>query len=148
MLRRFEQFTSAISQIYKSVQKIKKTEMTRFGLKANHVMLVYHLKAHPEGLTPAELCKCCNVDKAAISRAVSELTANGYIQVIQREGKHYRLPVILTDNGREAANHIERAVNNAVSIGGQGLTDLQRLEFYHALLLIADNLENYQEVSD
>ena len=139
MFNRFEQFTTAISQIYKSVQKIKTNEVNSYGLKANHVMILFQLKKHEDGLTPSQLRGLCDVDKAAISRAVKELTSQGFIRNADR------VPIVLTDEGEQAALHIEEAIKHAVEIGGAGLTDRQRAEFYHSLLLIARNLEGYTE---
>ena len=145
MFNRFEQFTTAISQIYKSVQKIKTNEVNSYGLKANHVMILFQLKKHEDGLTPSMLCEQCDVDKAAISRAVKELIGKGFIRNSDSDGRKYRVPLILTDEGEEAALHIEQAIKHAVEVGGAGLTDRQRAEFYHSLLLIARNLEDYTE---
>ncbi len=145
MFNRFEQFTTAISQIYKSVQKIKTNEVNSYGLKANHVMILFQLKKHENGLTPSMLCELCDVDKAAISRAVKELIGKGFIRNSDSDGRKYRVPLILTDEGEEAALHIEQAIKHAVEVGGAGLTDRQRAEFYHSLLLIARNLEDYTE---
>lgn len=145
MFNRFEQFTTAISQIYKSVQKIKTNEVNSYGLKANHVMILFQLKKHEDGLTPSRLCELCGVDKAAISRAVKELISKGFIRNSDSDGRKYRVPLILTDEGEEAALHIEQAIKHAVEVGGAGLTDRQRAEFYHSLLLIARNLEGYTE---
>ncbi len=145
MFNRFEQFTTAISQIYKSVQKIKTNEVNSYGLKANHVMILFQLKKHEDGLTPSMLCELCDVDKAAISRAVKELIGKGFIRNSDSDGRKYRVPLILTDEGEEAALHIEQAIKHAVEVGGAGLTDRQRAEFYHSLLLIARNLEDYTE---
>ncbi len=145
MFNRFEQFTTAISQIYKSVQKIKTNEVNSYGLKANHVMILFQLKKHEDGLTPSQLRRLCDVDKAAISRAVKELTSQGFIRNADSDGKKYRVPIVLTDEGEQAALHVEEAIKHAVEIGGAGLTDRQRAEFYHSLLLIARNLEGYTE---
>ena len=79
MFNRFEQFTTAISQINKSVQRIKSTEVNSYGLKANHVMILFQLKKNPAGLTPSQLCENCEVDKAAISRSLKELTGKGFV---------------------------------------------------------------------
>lgn len=145
MFNRFEQFTTAISQIYKSVQKIKTNEVNSYGLKANHVMILFQLKKHEDGLTPSQLRGLCDVDKAAISRAVKELTSQGFIRNADSDGRKYRVPIVLTDEGEQAALHVEEAIKHAVEIGGAGLTDRQRAEFYHSLLLIARNLEDYTE---
>jgi len=143
MFNRFEQFTTAISQINKSVQRIKSIEVNAYGLKANHVMVLFQLKKHASGLTPSQLCKNCEVDKAAISRALKELQGKGFVREAESGGRKYRIPLVLTESGNEAAEHIENAIRNAVEIGGAGLTDRQRAEFYHSLLLIAKNLEEY-----
>lgn len=143
MFNRFEQFTTAISQINKNVQRIKSTEMNSYGLKANHVMVLFQLKKNPSGLTPSQLCKNCDVDKSAISRSLKELQGKGFVQEAEAGDRKYRIPLTLTASGTEAAQHIEEAVRNAVEVGGAGLTDRQRAEFYHSLLLIAKNLEEY-----
>ena len=136
MFNRFEQFTTAISQINKSVQRIKSTEVNSYGLKANHVMILFQLKKNPAGLTPSQLCENCEVDKAAISRSLKELTGKGFVREAEPDGRKYRIPLVLTASGTDAAQ-------SAVEIGGAGLTDRQRAEFYHSLLLIARNLEEY-----
>ena len=145
MFNRFEQFTTAISQINKSVQRIKSTEVNSYGLKANHVMILFQLKKNPAGLTPSQLCENCEVDKAAISRSLKELQNKGFVCEAEAEsdGRKYRIPLVLTASGTDAAQHIEKAIQSAVEIGGAGLTDRQRAEFYHSLLLIARNLEEY-----
>lgn len=145
MFDRFEQFTTAIAQIYKNVQKIKTNEVNSYGLKANHVMLLFQLKKHADGLTPSQLCELCEVDKSAISRSIRELEVKGYVCAAEADGKKYRIPLVLTETGMQIAGHIEQAIANAVEVGGAGLTDRQRIEFYHSLLLISKNLEEYCE---
>lgn len=145
MFNRFEQFTTAISQINKSVQRIKSIEMTTYGLKANHVMILFQLKKHASGLTPTQLCESCEVDKAAISRSLKELQLKGFVCEVKADNRKYRVPLMLTSSGLEAATHIEEAIKNAVEVGGAGLTDRQRVEFYRSLMLIAKNLEDYSK---
>ena len=82
-------------------------------------------------------------DKAAISRSLKELTGKGFVREAESDGRKYRIPLVLTASGTDAAQHIEKAIQSAVEIGGAGLTDRQRAEFYHSLLLIARNLEEY-----
>ena len=43
LIDRFEAFTTYITKVYKSIQKIKLSETESMGLKANHVMYMYHL---------------------------------------------------------------------------------------------------------
>ena len=50
---RFEKLTTNVAQIHKSIQKIKKIYMQSQGLKSTHVMCLYYLSDHPDGLTAA-----------------------------------------------------------------------------------------------
>ena len=56
MTDRFETFTTDIASIYKSIQKIKKYEMNKIGLKGTHVTCMNLLNNTPEGLTASEIC--------------------------------------------------------------------------------------------
>ena len=56
---RFEKLTTNVAQIHKSIQKIKKIYMQSQGLKSTHVMCLYYLSDHPDGLTAAGLCELC-----------------------------------------------------------------------------------------
>ena len=78
MLQRFEDFVTGITVCYKYIQRIKSAEMTEFGLKGTHVMCLFFLHRHPEGLTAAQLCQLCAEDKAAISRSLAVLQEKGF----------------------------------------------------------------------
>ena len=141
MTQRFEIFTGAISQIYRCIQKLKAAEMTELGLKGGHVACLFQLNRHPEGLTAAELCTLCDEDKAAVSRTVADLEERGLVVCRSAAGRRYRSPLPLTEAGREAAGQVDRRIRRIVDEAGQSLTDLQREEFYRALLLISANLQ-------
>lgn len=51
MIDRFESFTTDIAHIYKNVQRIKKREMSKLGLKGTHVICINYLNMNPDGLT-------------------------------------------------------------------------------------------------
>lgn len=100
---RFGLFVTSITQIYRHMQKIKQLEMTEFGLRGSHVMCVYNLSRHKNGLTPTELCTLCEEDKGAVSRTLSELKKLGYINytpIIFGE-KKYRQKITLTEEGKK-----------------------------------------------
>ena len=142
MLRRFEQFCTSAFSIYRSIQKIERMEMEKFGLKGPHAQCLLNMARYPEGVTAAKLCTLCDKDKAAISRTVAELENAGML-IRNCSGNHrYRAQLILTDMGREAASRVAERANFAVEQAGSGLSDEQRAVFYHALSLIADNLQN------
>lgn len=146
MIDRFEKLTTGVSQIYKSIQRIKKHKMSSLGLKGTHVMCIYYLNQYPDGLTASDLCDKCKEDKAGISRILSDLESSGYIIYNKKntlnDKKKYRAKAILTEQGRESALKVNELILNATFIGGMGLTDEERNIFYHVLFKISDNLAN------
>ncbi len=141
MINRFDVFATTITQIYKSIQRIKNREMTELGLRGTCVMCLFYLKIHEEGVTLTRLSALCEEDKSAISRIVQELTDNGYIT--SQSDKKYRAPLTLTQKGQDAAIRIEEMISNAVAAGGEGLTEEERHVFYNSLKLISANLKKY-----
>ncbi len=139
MLDRFEAFVGGITACYKYIQKIKTTEMTELGLRGTHVMCLYHLHHSETGLTAAQLCRRCAEDKAAISRTLAELESRGYLNPTAE--KKYRTVLTLTDTGGEVARQMEDVIAGWVGIGGDGLTEQQRSEFYRTLAIIGKNLK-------
>ena len=146
MIHRFEQLTTGISQIYKNIQRIKKLEMRSLGLKGTHVMCLYFLYSHLEGLTAADLCNLCKEDKAGISRILSDLEEHGFIQYTHpQDKKKYRSKAILTGQGKTQARKVNRLILRAVLEGGRDITAKERDIFYRVLFLISDNLEKFCE---
>lgn len=140
MIDRFEKLTIGISQIYKSIQRIKKQQMNEIGLKGAHVMCIYHLSCHSDGLTAADLCEMCKEDKAGISRILSDLEHGGFICYKSANDKKYRAKAILTPEGQKCANTVNDMILYATEKGGTGITETEREVFYRVLFLISDNL--------
>lgn len=140
MLSRYELFSSSVSCMYHDIQKIERTEMTKFGLKGPHAQCLLAMSHYPEGVTAAQLCEICEKDKAAISRAVSELEQSGMILRTERNGTRYRALLTLTPQGKAAVSAVSEKARLAVELAGAGLTDAQREVFYPVLALIAKNL--------
>lgn len=141
---RFEVFTGSILELNRYLQKIKDREMKPFGLRANHVMCLYHLGKNPEGLTATELTEACREDKAAVSRCLAQLVEQGYVCGVFPEHKRsYRTKLHLTESGKELVQSIDRRIDAALTKGGSGLTDEQRSVFYSTMELIIRNLADY-----
>ena len=140
MIQRFDAFVSGITSCYKYIQRIKSMEMTEFGLKGTHVMCLYYLRQNPTGLTASQLCGLCAEDKAAISRTVSELRSQGYITSLSQ--KAYRAMLTLTNAGQELARKFDNLIEDWVTVGGSGLSDEERSDFYKVLSTIAENLRS------
>ena len=142
MLRRFEQFCTSAFSIYRSILKIERIEMEKFGLKGPHAQCLLNMSRYPEGITAAQLCTIGDKDKAAISRTVAELEEAGMLIRQCNGNNRYRAQLTLTERGVDAAARVAERAKRAVEKAGSGLTDEQRAVFYHALGLIADNLQN------
>ncbi len=143
MENRFEIFTRSIARIYRTVQRIKTLEMAELGLKGTHVMCLFSLYEHADGLSLTRLSEACGEDKAAISRAVRELKALGLVEEISEPTKKYRAPIVLTREGQHTAGKLQEKIENAVAAGGKCLTEDERAVFYEKLEGIADNLDTY-----
>lgn len=141
MIERFEQFSFAVSSIYRHIQKIEREEMERYGGRGAYAQYLVALNRFPDGLTSAELCEICDRDKAAVSRIVSEMEEKGLIKRELRQGSYYRARLTLTDDGRKAAQFVCERAGAAVSATGGALSESDRKTMYEALSLIAGNLQ-------
>ena len=138
----FEKFTVSILKLNKLVQRIKACEMKKFGLKSVHAMCLYHLSVHGQGLSAGRLVKLTLEDKAAISRALSDMRKMGYVEY---DASRHGAPVKLTRSGAELAESIRARAVAAVGAGSLKFTPDQREFFYRSLITISDNLQNYYE---
>ena len=140
---RFENFITAITKTYKTIQKIKLSEAERIGLKGNQVMYMYYLGKNQEGLTPIELSKLCVEDKSAVSRAIVELTNRGFVESYADNSKQkYRMKIVLTEQGRSINTQINKAIAIAVDKASKDLTESERENFYNVFYQISGNLED------
>lgn len=140
MISRFELFTTSIFSIHRSVQKIQRVEMAKYGLKGPHAQCLLAMGRYPEGITAAQLCELCDKDKAAISRTVAELEQAGLISRTDRGGKRYRACLKLTPEGVAAARAVTERVKVAVHQASAGYSNEDREIFCNVLGMIADNL--------
>ena len=116
----------------KEIQRIKTAELARFGLRASDLMVVYYLEKNPEGLTGADLARLADVDRAAVSRTVTRLAADGFVEVGE-ESTRYRAPIRLTEKGYAAMAEVNGLISQIVRQAGGGLMDEQRRALYASL---------------
>ena len=145
MISRFEQFSGAISGIYRYIQKIERDEMVKYGYKGSYAQYLMALARYPEGLTSGQLCEVCDKDKAAISRMVAELEQKGLVSRGAPTDSPYRAQIRLTEEGKKAAEVIGSRARAAVQAAGKGLTEEKRAVFYEVISLIAGNLQGLTE---
>ena len=143
---RFETFTVLISSISRSIRRIKSDTMAAYELKSPHVSCLYYLYKQ-SGMTAAELCEVCEEDKAAVSRSILFLEQKGYLireSSAERGGrevaKHYRTPLVLTEEGKRIAEEIAVKVDRVLEAVGQGVSEEDRAIMYRALEQINRNL--------
>ena len=141
MISKYEIFSTVVSSLYHDIQRIERTEMAKYGLKGPHAQCLVIMDRYPEGITSARLCEICERDKAAISRTVAELEEAGLLTRREQNGIHYRVPLTLTEEGREAARNVNAVASQAVEQAGYGLDDGERQVFYKVLGQIAQNLQ-------
>lgn len=142
MFSRFETFITTMNQVNRGIQVIKNREMEAYGLKGTHVMCLYQLKQHPEGLTAKELATLCDEDKAAISRALAIIESKGLISFTDSEGKkRYRTMITLTDEGSKVCTQISQKIDELWKVYSDGISDEEREVFYRVFAIIADNLQ-------
>ncbi len=141
--QRFYLFTQLIDGVHKSIHKLKIDTAPYLGVKSVHIFWVYELYMHPEGLTSAELASRSMISRSLISREIESLQKDGYIQISENargKRKNYNAQILLTDKGRELAQHIARegmAVQTAVD---QGISPEELANFYATLEKLHENL--------
>ena len=140
MESRYEALSSSISCMYHDIQKIERTEMAKYGLKGPHAQCLLAIQKHPDGITAARLCEVCDKDKAAISRTLTELETAGMLRREQKNGSKYRASLLLTDQGKVAAEAVAEKARLAVELAGTGFGDQEREVFYRVMSIIAGNL--------
>lgn len=142
MLNRFHRFSYAISEISRCWHRIAADEMATYGLKSTHCVYLLTLYRHPEGLTATQLGKVCGKDKADVSRMMSIMEKKG---LVKKVGATYRALLKLTQEGINAAEHVEKRAATAVELGGKGMSEAKRETFYQMLELIVENLQVISE---
>ncbi len=143
---RFMRFISLIDGVHKSVQKIRVDSAATFGIKSVHILWVYELLRHPEGLSAAELAAKSNIDRSLISREISALEANGFIKKEKQSGKrNYNSKLTLTENGVEAAAKIKHLAMTFQEIIGKDIPENELEIFYNVLAKLYKNFETLNE---
>ena len=135
----FEQFTLTLADILKSVKKLKDKRMNTYGLRSSHVMVLYLLGREENGLTPVELAESGSVDKALISRILTELTEKGFVTNHPADGKRYKARLTLTPTGKETSRHIAAMIGDIQKQVSGNIPEEDMETFYRVLFTLQDN---------
>ncbi|MDO4293604.1 MAG: MarR family winged helix-turn-helix transcriptional regulator [Eubacteriales bacterium] len=129
---RFLKFTLSVSRMNKRIQSVKTVGMGRFGLKAAHTTVLYILSRHPEGLHFSEVADRCDLDRALISRTLSQLTGAGMVEK-QGDPGRYNALYFLTQKGNEQTGKIIQLIEAVQSRADEGI-DPEELEIFYRVL--------------
>ena len=140
MLDRFERFSYAISEISRCWRKLASEELAKYGLKSPHATYLTTIYRHPEGITVPRLCELSGKDKSDASRMIAILEEKGLAEKKVVDGSLYRGLIVLTDEGKHAAEQVSLRAERAVELAGKDLTNETREIFYQALESITENL--------
>ncbi len=144
MIKRFEEFFKSFSLLQKCVRQLKDKNMKAFSLKGSHVMSLFYLMQHPQGLTLTELNDLCVEDKAATSRTVSYLKKHGYIvHNLNKNEKTYNSRLTLTKKGEETAETVKNLINPIMEVATENLSLEEQDLILDLLKRLSDNLNNY-----
>ena len=142
MLNRFARFSLAIAEIDRCWHKLAAMEMARYDLNSPHAVYLITLYDYPEGITAARLSELCCKNKADVSRMVSILEKKGLVRKEAVGGNLYRAKLLLTEDGKKAAEHVRERAAVAVEMAGVDLSDEARESFYTVLEQIAAKLQS------
>lgn len=141
MLNRFSRFSLAISEIDRCWHKLAAEEMAKYDLNSPHAVYLTTLYRFEEGITAARLGELCCKNKADVSRMVGILEKRGLVYKEAVGGNLYRAKLLLTEEGKRAAEQVQARVALAVELAGSGLSDEDREIFYRCLEQITANLQ-------
>ena len=137
---RFERFITLLEGIRKNIGRMKENAVPSFGIKSVHIMWLYRLSMHDEGLTAAELAAASTVDRSLVSREISALKKNGYIDTVDTGSKRgYKARWCLTEKGREVAEKIQELALRIQEKAGEGIEPEKLASFYETLELLHAN---------
>ena len=138
---RFEKFALLIDGAQKNIQKFKSYIAQELGVKSVHVLWIYELYIHPDGLTSAELAVRSNIDPSLISRELANLKRRGYITKETTPGKRtYNARITLTDEGNTLAKKIYQISLNTQHQVSTGISSKDLATFYTVLEKLHSNL--------
>lgn len=145
MQNRFREFTVLISNIVRTINKIKNFEMKKYGLKGTQVSCLFYLYGNDD-LTAKDICSLCQEDKAAVSRALKDLETKGFI-VCESDNnrKKYNSCLSLTESGEKVAKQILKTIESIMEYDKNFISEKELTEFYQTFNKIYTNLKNISE---
>ena len=140
MIGRYQQFSYIVSVINRQIQKIERDEMEKYGYKGAFAQYLMAMRRNPDGVTSAQLSEMCDMDKAAVSRVITEMIEKGLVVRKSANEKLYRAKLSLTQKGTEIADYIANQGAAAVVAVNNAFSQEELKAFYSNLDYIAERL--------
>lgn len=137
---RLEDFTFLIMRLNRSLKKLKNNRLAMGNYRTIHVTCMYYLYVYG-AMTASELCKRCDEDKAAISRALKYLDENGCIVNPITQNCKYKNQIALTEKGRLLGQLVTVEVENIVQSLAPTLSMEERYTLFKLLTKLCDGLD-------
>ena len=141
MLNRFTRFSLAISEIDRCWHKLAAEEMAKYELNSPHAVYLTTLYNFEDGITAAKLGELCCKNRSDVSRMIAILEKKGLVRKEAVGDNLYRAKLLLTDEGKQAAEHVQQRAALAVELAGTGMSNADREVFYRCLESITANLQ-------
>ena len=146
-MRNFSEITLCIDNINKKISKIKSEKISRLGIKNTHFNCMMHIYAVADGLTPTEIARSCNVDKAFVSRISADLIKGDLICINEKfnDGRKYRNKYILTQKGISVICDVKSSVEEYFAELESKIGERAMNAFADTAALINDFIKNQIE---
>ena len=135
----FELFSTGVSHLIKSIQSLKSRKMAEYGLKGTTALCLCQILESKNGLCAGELSELGEIDKAQVSRCMSELTEKGFVFRDDKDGKQYRQKYCLTTKGLEVARDIVKTTSEIQARIRGSVSDEDMANFYRVLDILCEN---------
>lgn len=146
MQERFREFTLLISNVVRTINKIKNFEMKKYGLKGTQVSCLFYLYGSDNELSAKDICSLCQEDKGAISRALKELEDKEFIVCEKNDNKKkYNSALTLTEKGQKVSKQITNTIERIIKYDKNYISETELSEFYQTFNKIYENLKNVSE---
>ncbi len=140
----FERFAQMLSTASKSIFRLKSKCMSKYGLSSTHTLCLRSLYENAEGMTKSEIADFCDIDKAQITRIMSELVENNYVRS-DMSGRTYNRKFFLTEQGLRITEEINATVEAVVKYVNADIPKEDIEHFYSVFETINKKLKSSEE---
>jgi DNA-binding MarR family transcriptional regulator len=123
------------------------SQLTRIGLHAGQDAVLKAL-AETDGLTMSELAGTLNVQPPTVTKMVSRLASQGYIERRASAGDGRQAQVFLTEQGKETVSELDKILRRVERQALAGIDEKERKRLRKLLRQIEKNLGAGKKHSD